>query len=92
MGRPWVLGEARYVYTTVSSNSGTPTISSATYSMCEIYDEDTIVASGVASIQDTTVYYLWQPSEAGIYRARINYIVGYETFASEQIIEVRETM
>lgn len=86
----WVLGEKRYAYSEVISSTPV-TISSATYSIFDVEDEST-VASGVASISSQIVYCLWQPTEVGTYVVDFDYVVGEQTFTSRQVIEVKETM
>lgn len=86
----WILGDRRNIYTVVSAALGPdPTISNATYEVFDVADES-VVASGVASISSLIVYFLWEPSITGIYVARIYYDILDEQFTSNQIIEVRE--
>lgn len=88
----WVLGAERYVYTTVSSAGGEAfTISTATYEVFDASDES-VVASGAATVQDATIFFLWEPVEVGVFVARFNYFIGSEDFYSSQVIEVKETM
>ena len=89
----WVLGETRNVYTQVSAALGvTPVISNATYEVFDTSNESAPVASGVADISNLIVYFLWTPSDTGVYVARINYTVIDEDYRSDQVIEVKETM
>jgi len=88
----WHLGENKYITSTVSSEFGTDfTIDSASY---VVYDQAdaSVVASGVALIDEHNLYFIWQPSAAGIYVADINYIIGTEEFSSRQVVEVWETL
>lgn len=88
----WVLGETRNVYTQVIASLGSdPTISSATYKVFDTSNEN-VVASGDASINDLIVYFLWEPTDVGVYVARINYVVLEEDYVSDQVIEVKETI
>jgi len=88
----WVLGEKRDVSAVVSVAIGAdPVISSATYEVFDTSDES-IVASGSASVSNLIVYFLWQPSDVGNYVARIYYNILDEKYTSSQVIEVRETL
>ena len=88
----WILGETRNVYTEVSAALGVdPIISSATYEVFDVSDEST-VTSGIADISSLIVYFLWAPSDTGVYVARINYTVVDEDYYSDQVIEVKSTM
>lgn len=90
--KPWTIGEKRYAYAIVSSASGVPvTISGANYTVYDTSDES-VVVSGVAGIQEQTLYCLWQPDESGVFVVDFDYIVGYETFTARQVVEVRETI
>jgi hypothetical protein len=88
----WVLGETKNVYTQVSAALGSdPIISDATYEVFDASDES-VVASGSANISSLIVYFLWTPSETGVYVARIKYTVVDELYTSDQVLEVKETM
>jgi hypothetical protein len=86
----WVLGEKRYVYTQITA-SVPVLISGVSYEIFDISDES-VVASGVASISNQIVYCLWQPEEVGVYVTQFDYIIGEESFTSSQVIEVKETI
>jgi len=86
------LGENRNIYIVVSSASNLAfTIESAYYTVFSAVDES-VVASGVASIEDYTVYATWQPSVTGIYVVDFNYVIGDESITSRQVVHVRETL
>ena len=86
----WILGDRRNIYTVISAAIGPdPTISNATYEVFDTEDES-VVASGVASISDLVIYFLWEPEETGLYVARIYYDILDEEFTSNEIVEVRE--
>jgi hypothetical protein len=89
----WRLGEKRYAYVEASSiTTGVSfTITSSDYIIYNTSDES-VVASGVASIQDHIIYTLWQPSNAGVFVIKFSYIIGSETYSNEQVIEVKETV
>ena len=88
----WVLGEKKNVYAQVSAALGTdPVISDATYEVFDSSDE-TVVASGSASVSDLIVYFLWEPTEVGVYVARIKYTIVDEDYYSDQVLDVKETM
>jgi hypothetical protein len=92
----WYLGENRYFYTQVSSSSSTTfTITSATYVIYNVNASGsaaTLVTSGTATVEGTTIYTRWAPTVAGTYVAIFSYVIGEETFESRQVIEVVETM
>ena len=87
----WGLGETRYVYTSVTASTGTITITSATYQVIDVDDEE-VVASGAATVNDSTIYCKWTPTEVGTFLVQFDYLIGEETFKSSQVIEVKETM
>jgi len=88
----WTLGEKRNAYTVISASIGDePVISSASYEVLDIYN-DSIVVSGTAIVHNQILYFLWEPQNSGTYVARINYVVGEESYKSDQVIEVKETM
>ena len=92
MARKWYLGANRYVFTQVYTESGEDlTINSSTYSIYDTSDES-IVASGLATVQDQIIFCLWEPSEIGIYVVDFDYVIGDETFTSRQVVEVTETL
>jgi|GEM_PF-4364470 len=89
---PWVLGERRNIYTVISAAIGDePVIIDANYEVFDIATE-TIVASGGAIVSDQIIYFLWEPTYASTYVARINYEVDTEDYTSNQVVEVKETM
>ena len=83
----WILGEKRYVHTTVSEGV-------AASADCTVYDceDESVVTSGVATVSGEDLYFLWQPSEAGIYVADFLYVIGSEELSNRQIVEVKETV
>jgi len=87
----WYVGESRNVYTTVTSTAGSFTITSAVYAVYDTSDNST-VASGVAIVDGSDIYFRWTPSESGWFVADIDYVLGTETFTSRQVIEVRDTL
>ena len=89
----WHLGETRYVYSVVSSATSTPfTISGATYKVYDTADPETVLASGMASIDVATMYALWTPSAESLYLFEFTYNIGSEILTSTQVIEVKEIM
>lgn len=88
---PWYIGETRNVYVSVSSTTGSITISSATYTIYDTSD-NSIVDSGEAGITSQVLYCSWTPTEVGNFVVDFDYTVGSETHTSRQVIEVKETM
>lgn len=88
----WHLGENKYITSTVESEFGTDfEITSADYIVYNQADAS-IVTSGIAQIDGHNLYFIWQPSEVGIYVADIEYVIGTEIFSSRQVVEVWETL